>query len=336
MDIRYMSDLNGILLSVERLKTHFPIKRGLLRRTVGHIKAVDGVDFSIDRGQTFGIVGESGCGKTTVAQSITRLVKATSGKILFEDVDVLAADKRQLLELRRQVSLIFQDPYGSLNPRMTVGNIIGEPMKVHGIANDLELRERVADILRKVGLSPDYISRYPHEFSGGQRQRIGIARSLALEPELVICDEPVSALDVSIRAQILNLLKDLQEEFNLTLLFIAHDLAVVQFLCDIVAVMYLGRIVELAESKVLYENPCHPYTKSLMAAIPQVEPSLRGKRTALKGEVPSIVNPPSGCHFHPRCTIAEDRCEKEEIPFYEVSEGHNVRCWKAIEKDIFP
>ena len=325
-----MPGSNGKLLSVEGLKTYFPIKRWLLRRIVGYIRAVDGVDFSIDRGQTFGIVGESGCGKTTAARSIIRLEKATSGRVIFKDIDVLSADKKQLLEFRKQVSLIFQDPYGSLNPRMTVGNIIGESMKVHGIAKGPELRERVADILKKVGLSPDYINRYPHEFSGGQRQRIGVARALALDPELIICDEPVSALDVSIQAQILNLLKDLQEEFNLTLLFIAHDLAVVQFLCDVVAVMYLGRIVEQADSKVLYENPCHPYTKTLMEAIPQVEPTLRGKRTALKGEVPSIVNPPSGCPFHPRCPIAEDRCAKEEISFYEVSEGHTIRCWKAV------
>jgi oligopeptide/dipeptide ABC transporter ATP-binding protein len=324
-----MADSNGKLLRVEGLKTHFPIKRGLLRRTIGHIKAVDGVDFCIDRAQTFGIVGESGCGKTTVARSIIRLVKPTSGEVLFKDRDVLTADKKQLLELRKQISIIFQDPYGSLNPRMTVANIIGEPMKAHGIAKGLELRDRVAHILRRVGLSPDYMNRYPHEFSGGQRQRIGVARALALEPELVICDEPVSALDVSIRAQILNLLKDLQEEFNLTLLFIAHDLAVVQFLCDVVAVMYLGRIIELAESEVLYKNPCHPYTKTLMAAIPRVDPTLRGRGTKLKGEVPSIAKPPRGCPFHPRCPVAEDRCKKEEIPFNEVSEGHLVRCFKT-------
>lgn len=329
-----MSDSNGKLLSVEGLKTYFPIKRWLLRRIVGYIKAVDGVDFSIDKGQTFGIVGESGCGKTTVARSIIRLEKATSGRVLFKGIDVLSADKKQLLELRKQISLIFQDPYGSLNPRMTVGNIIGEPMKVHGIAKGPELRERVGDILGKVGLSSDHINRYPHEFSGGQRQRIGVARALALEPELVICDEPVSALDVSIQAQILNLLKDLQAEFNLTLLFIAHDLAVVQFLCDVVAVMYLGRIVERAESKVLYENPCHPYTKTLMAAIPQVEPSLRGKRTALKGEVPSIVNPPSGCPFHPRCPISKDyqKCMDQMPPLQEKENGHFIACWKQNNK----
>jgi oligopeptide transport system ATP-binding protein len=326
-----MSDSNDKLLMVEDLKTHFPVKKGLLRRTVGYLKAVDGVSFSINRGQTVGLVGESGCGKTTVARNILRLVKATSGRIFFKDLDVLAAEKQQLLEFRRQVSLIFQDPYSSLNPRMTVGNIIGEPVKAHNIARGLELRERVADILVKVGLSPEYMNRYPHEFSGGQRQRIGIARALALQPSLVICDEPVSALDVSIQAQILNLLKDIQEEFNLTLLFIAHDLAVVQFFCDVVAVMYLGRIVEQAESKELYKNPLHPYTKALMSAIPHVDPSQRGKRTALSGEVPSIMNPPTGCHFHPRCPIAEDRCRNEGIPFYGVGDGHLVRCWKALQ-----
>lgn len=325
-----MTDSNNILLKVEDLRTHFPVKKGLFRRTVGHLKAVDGVSFSIGMGQTFGLVGESGCGKTTVARNIVRLVKATSGRVWFDGMDVLAAEKEQLLEFRRQASLIFQDPYSSLNPRMTVGNIIGEPVKAHNIARGIELRERVEDILIKVGLSPEYMNRYPHEFSGGQRQRVGIARALALRPSLVICDEPVSALDVSIQAQILNLLKDIQEEFRLTLLFIAHDLAVVQFFCDVVGVMYLGRIVELAESKELYENPLHPYTRALISAIPHVDPSIRGVRTALKGEVPSIMDPPSGCHFHTRCPIAEDRCQREEAPFYEAKEGHLVRCWKHL------
>ena len=331
MDMQSMSNQNGKLLVIEGLKTHFPIKTGLLQRIVGYIKAVDDVSFSIDRGQTFGLVGESGCGKTTVARTIIRLVKATSGKILFEDSDVLAADKQELLELRKQISLIFQDPYSSLNPRMTVGNIIGEPVKTHGIAKDLELRERVADILKKVGLAPDYMNRYPHEFSGGQRQRIGIARALALKPELVICDEPVSALDVSIQAQILNLLKELQAEFHLTLLFIAHDLAVVQFICDVIAVMYLGKIMEQADSDVLYNNPYHPYTRALMSAIPQTDPSLRGKRTSLRGEVPSIINPPSGCPFHPRCPLSEGytKCIEEMPSLEQKEDGHFVACWKV-------
>jgi oligopeptide transport system ATP-binding protein len=324
-----MTDVNSRILTVEGLKTHFPVKKGLMRRTVGYLKAVDDVSFSINRGQTFGLVGESGCGKTTVARNIIRLVKATSGSITFEDMDVLNADKQQLHEFRKKVSLIFQDPYSSLNPRMTVGNIIGEPVKYHNIAKGPELRERVAETMTKVGLSPEYMNRYPHEFSGGQRQRVGIARALALQPSLVICDEPVSALDVSIQAQILNLLKDIQKEFNLTLLFIAHDLAVVDFFCDVVAVMYLGRIVEQAESDTLYNHPLHPYTKALMSAIPQVDPSLRGRRTAMKGEVPSIMHPPSGCPFHPRCPIVADRCREEAPPFHEIENGHLVRCWKV-------
>jgi oligopeptide transport system ATP-binding protein len=317
---------NNTILRVEDLKTHFQIKKGLLRKTVGYIKAVDGVTFSIERGQTFGLVGESGCGKSTVARTITRLEKATSGGIFFEDLDVLGANKEQIKEFRRNVSLIFQDPYSSLNPRMTVGNIIGEPVKAHKIARDSDLHEKVADILNRVGLSREYINRYPHEFSGGQRQRISVARALALEPELVICDEPVSALDVSIQAQILNLLKNLQSEFNLTLLFIAHDLAVVQFFCDIVAVMYLGKIVEQAESDKLYSKPFHPYTEALMSAIPQIDPSLRKNRTALKGEVPSIVNPPSGCPFHPRCLYAKEKCSIVTPALELMEDDHVVAC----------
>lgn len=320
-----MTDKNTIL-RVEDLKTYFPIKTGLLRKTVGYLKAVDGVSFSIKRGQTFGLVGESGCGKSTVARTIVRLEKATSGDVIFNDLDVLKANKEKLLEFRKNVSLIFQDPYSSLNPRMTVGNIIGEPVKTHKIARGRDLYDKVADILNRVGLSHEYINRYPHEFSGGQRQRISIARALALNPELVICDEPVSSLDVSIQAQILNLLKDIQAEFNLTMLFIAHDLAVVQFFCDAVAVMYLGKIVEQADSDVLYDKPLHPYTEALMSAIPQIDPSLRQKRTAPKGEVPSIVNPPSGCPFHPRCLYAQDKCS-EIIPALElIEEDHMVAC----------
>jgi oligopeptide/dipeptide ABC transporter ATP-binding protein len=320
-----MKDKDNIL-DIEELKTYFPIKAGLLRKTVGFLKAVDGITFSIKRGQTFGLVGESGCGKSTVARTITRLEKATAGRIIFNDLDVLEADKEKLLKFRKKVSLIFQDPYSSLNPRMTVGNIIGEPVKTHRIASGIALYEKVSDTLTKVGLSPEYINRYPHEFSGGQRQRISIARALALNPELVICDEPVSALDVSIQAQILNLLKDIQEEFNLTLLFIAHDLAVVQFFCDVVAVMYVGRIVEQGESGLLYKKPLHPYTEALLSAIPQVDTSLRKKRTILKGEVPSIVNPPSGCPFHPRCLYAKEKCS-QIVPILEQKEGgHMVAC----------
>ncbi len=343
-----MASTDNYLLKVENLKTYFPIKKGLLRRTVGYVRAVDGISFGIEKGQTLGLVGESGCGKTTVARSIVRLVPATEGKVTFEETDVLSADRVKLRELRRQISLIFQDPYGSLNPRMTVGNAIGEPLKVHprpcrrggvqGEAAGSELIERVAVLLSKVGLSRDHINRYPHEFSGGQRQRIGVARALALGPKLVICDEPVSALDVSIQSQILNLLKDLQEEFGLTYLFIAHDLAVVEFFCDIVAVMYMGRIVERATAEGLYRNPLHPYTRALMSAIPRVvqgdsfeEPSLGGRRTAFGGEVPSALNPPAGCAFGPRCPLRQGDCLKQMPALKERSDykGHFVACWKS-------
>ena len=328
---------NAYLLEVDNLKTYFPIKKGLLRRTIGYIRAVDGISFGIKAGQTLGLVGESGCGKTTVARSIVRLVSSTSGQIVFEQIDVLSADRARLRQLRRQISLIFQDPYGSLNPRMTVGNIIGEPLKVQKemTGSDSRLRsndmERVAVLLSKVGLSAEHINRYPHEFSGGQRQRIGVARALALEPKLVICDEPVSALDVSIQSQILNLLKDLQEEFGLTYLFIAHDLAVVQFFCDIVAVMYMGRTVEQAAADELYRNPLHPYTRALISAIPQVEPSFRGRKTTFGGEVPSTLNLPSGCAFSPRCPLADNIC-KNKIPSLEDKSDykeHFIACWKC-------
>jgi len=325
------------LLKVEGLKTHFAIKKGLLRRTVGYIKAVDGVSFDVQAGQTVGLVGESGCGKTTVARTILRLLPATEGRVVFEDTEVLTARRRKLRKLRREVSLIFQDPFGSLNPRMTVGNIIGEPVKVHKRISGVKLREYVARLLLKVGLSPDCINRYPHEFSGGQRQRIGIARALALEPKLVICDEPVSALDVSIQSQILNLLKDLQQEFGLTYLFIAHDLAVVEFACDAVAVMYMGRIVERAPAEELYRNALHPYTRALMSAIPEVDTSKRGRKTATGGEVPSMLNPPAGCPFHPRCPLAEQICrekkptleQKGNIQEKAAPDGHFAACWKC-------
>ncbi|MBN1277480.1 MAG: ATP-binding cassette domain-containing protein [Deltaproteobacteria bacterium] len=321
-----------IILNVVNLKTYFPVKAGLWRKTLGYIKAVDDVSFSIRQGQVFGLVGESGCGKSTVARTVVRLEKATFGKVYFNDLDVINADKKDIREFRRNVSLVFQDPYSSLNPRMTVGNIIGEPVKTHKIAKGEELYEKVADILERVGLSPEYINRYPHEFSGGQRQRISIARALALNPELVICDEPVSALDVSIQAQILNLLKDIQAEFDLTLLFIAHDLAVVQFFCDVIAVMYLGKIVEQAESRVLYERPFHPYTEALMSAIPQIDPSLRKKRVVPKGEVPSIANPPSGCPFHPRCRYAQEKCSEIVPELEEKGDGHIVACHFPLSK----
>jgi oligopeptide/dipeptide ABC transporter ATP-binding protein len=341
-----MENTNGYLLKVDNLKTYFPVKKGLLRRTAGYIKAVDGISFGITKGQTLGLVGESGCGKTTVARSIVRLAPATEGNIIFDTIDVLAADKSKLRQLRKQISLVFQDPFGSLNPRMTIGNIVGEPIKVQKEVSGSKLMEQVEILLAKVGLSPDHINRYPHEFSGGQRQRIGVARALALKPKLVICDEPVSALDVSIQSQILNLLKDLQEEFGLTYLFIAHDLAVVEFFADFVAVMYMGRIVERAPSQELYQNPLHPYTRALMSAIPQVEPSQRGRRTPAAsrceatggGEVPSVLslgllteNPPAGCAFGPRCPFSQSDCLKQMPILKERSDnkGHFVACWKA-------
>ncbi len=319
------------LLTVDGLKTHFAIKKGLFQRTVGHLKAVDGVSFTIQLGQTLGLVGESGCGKTTLARTLIRLIPQTAGKVTFDDIDVFTANKKQLKRLRSEVSMIFQDPYGSLNPRMTVGNIIGDPLKVHKSITGSELTDRVANLLSKVGMAPDHMNRYPHEFSGGQRQRVGVARALSLEPKLVVCDEPVSALDVSIQSQILNLLKDLQDEFGLTFLFIAHDLAVVEFFCDIVAVMYMGRIVERAAAEQLYQNPLHPYTKALISAIPQVDPSAARKNKVLHGEVPSIINPPSGCPFHPRCPLAGPQCS-EMIPVLEDKDPpnqHFVACWKV-------
>ena len=291
------------LLEVSGLKTHFPVKRGLLKHTVGYVKAVDGVGFNIGRGETLGLVGESGCGKSTVGRTILRLIPATAGTVRFDGQDVFAAHGSALKQLRRRMQIIFQDPVGSLNPRMTVGRIIGEPIAVHQLAKGAALRSRVAELLERVGLSPDYAMRYPHEFSGGQRQRIGIARALALQPQFIICDEPVSALDVSIQSQILNLLADLQADLGLSYLFIAHNLAVVEHFCDRVAVMYLGRIVELADRDALYERPRHPYTRALLSAAPLPDP-VRGRgRIVLPGEVPSPVNPPSGCHFHPRCDL---------------------------------
>jgi oligopeptide/dipeptide ABC transporter ATP-binding protein len=322
-------ETNGLLLQVADLRTYFPIKKGLLRRTIGYLKAVDGVSFAIKRAATFGIVGESGCGKTTVARSILRLIPVTSGSVVFDNINVLAAKGPQLRNLRSNISLIFQDPFGSLNPRMTVGSIIGESLKVHKKITGADLTERVNLILSKVGLSPDAFNRYPHEFSGGQRQRIGIARALALQPKLVVCDEPVSALDVSIQSQILNLLKDLQQEFSLTYLFIAHDLAVVQFSCDVVAVMYMGRIVEQALVTELYRNPLHPYTIALMSAIPRIKAPQRAFMKPLAGEVPGILKPPSGCPFNPRCPFADSRCLTENPPLSPIPANpeHLLSCW---------
>lgn len=294
------------LLEVRNLKTWFPVRRGLMRKTVGHVRAVDDVTLDVFPGETLGLVGESGCGKSTVGRTILRLIPATGGSVRFEGQDVFAADRAHLKALRRRMQIVFQDPVGSLNPRMTVGRILSEPIAVHGLAKGDALRDRVASLLTRVGLSPDYATRYPHEFSGGQRQRIGIARALSLEPRFIVCDEPVSALDVSIQSQILNLLSQLKEELGLSYLFIAHNLAVIEHFCDRVAVMYLGRIVELADRDTLYANPRHPYTKALLSAAPHPVPERVHGRIVLPGEVPSPINPPTGCAFHPRCPLTRD------------------------------
>jgi oligopeptide transport system ATP-binding protein len=318
------------LLEVKGLRMHFPISDGVLtRRSVGEVKAVDGVDFTVRKGETLGLVGESGCGKTTTGRCILRLERPTAGEIIYDGVDIAGLNRGELLALRRRIQVIFQDPYSSLNPRMTVGAIIDEPMKVHGVQPDKAKRHaRVRELLSICGLNPNFADRYPHEMSGGQRQRVGIARALALNPEFIVCDEPVSALDVSIQAQVVNLLEDLREEFGLTYLFIAHDLSVVRHLCQRVAVMYLGRIVELADSDTLFDAPLHPYTQALLAAVPVPDPSIEESRVfrPVQGEVPSPINPPSGCVFHPRCPIAVVSCRQVRPEPREVRPGHVVAC----------
>ena len=314
------------LLSVRDLKTYFPAKSGFFGRKSGYVRAVDGVSFSIRRGETLGLVGESGCGKTTTGKSILRLVEPTSGKVIFEGKDILSLSQSAMRKARKEMQMIYQDPYSSLNPRMTVGEIVGEPLLVHTDLTGDEREERVRELLDVVGLAGDHIYRYPHEFSGGQRQRIGIARALAANPKLVVCDEPVSALDVSIQSQILNLLDDLQTKFGLTYLFIAHNLAVVKHFSDRVGVMYLGKMVELSPSEELYENPLHPYTQALLSAIPVPDPRIRRQRILLEGDVPSPLNPPSGCRFHTRCRNSFDRCREEEPPFLDAGGGHFVAC----------
>jgi oligopeptide/dipeptide ABC transporter ATP-binding protein len=318
------------LLEVRDLRTWFPIRRGILARTVGHVKAVDGVSFDIQPGKTLGLVGESGCGKTTVGRTILRLIPATGGSVRFKGEDFFAFEGKQLRQIRRQMQIVFQDPVSSLNPRMTIGNIIGEPIEVHGIAKGAGKNSMVASLLSRVGLDPTYASRYPHEFSGGQRQRIGIARALALSPDFIVCDEPVSALDVSIQSQILNLLDDLQKERGIAYLFIAHNLAVVEHFSDDVAVMYLGRIVEKAPSRELYRNPKHPYTVSLLSAVPEPNPRPKKKRIVLPGEVPSPSNPPTGCPFHPRCPLtrqkAADASDAETIQIQVGGRVARVMC----------
>lgn len=315
------------LLQVKDLKVHFPIKKGVLSRTVDHVYAVDGVSFSLAKGETIGLVGESGCGKTTTGLGILRLIEATAGKVIYQGDDVLALNRRRLRELKRQIQIIFQDPYSSLNPRMRVNQILTDPMEIHGAYPGAARKERIAYLLEKVGLTAEQGRRYPHEFSGGQRQRIGIARALALNPALIIGDEPVSALDVSIQAQIINLLIDLQEDFDLSYIIIAHDLAVVEHICNRIAVMYLGKIVETASYKDLYSNPKHPYTQALLSAIPAPYPKKTKQRVILKGDVPSPIHPPPGCAFHPRCPNRMDGCDQQEPPLKEVAADHHAACY---------
>ena len=314
------------LLEVRDLRKYFPIRKGLLSRTVGHVKAVDGVSFTVHAGEVLGLVGESGCGKTTTGRCILRLIEPTSGSVRFAGREVTTLPRKELRQLRREMQIVFQDPYSSLNPRLTVGSMLSEALAIHRLARGEKARERVAELLRLVGLHPDHARRYPHEFSGGQRQRIGVARALAVSPRLIVADEPVSALDVSIQAQIINLLRDLQRRMKLTYLFVAHDLSVVEHISDRVAVMYLGKIAELADSEVLYREPRHPYTLSLLSAIPVPDPTRRRSRIVLKGDVPSPAQPPTGCRFHPRCFMAREICAREEPVLRQVSPGHWTAC----------
>ncbi len=326
-----MSEAGPNLVEVRDLRKWFPVTGGIISRAVDHVKACDGVSFDIRRGQTMGLVGESGCGKTTTGRVILRLEEPTSGTVQFDGRDIFKLGREELRKLRREMQIIFQDPYSSLDPRMTVGDIVGEPLTVHGVAKGKEKDARVMELLEVVGLTAQHARRYPHEFSGGQRQRIGVARALALNPKLIVCDEPVSALDVSIQSQVLNLLRDLQEQFGLTYLFIAHDLAVIKHISDRVGVMYLGKLAEVADEPDLFAGPLHPYTQALLSAIPVPRPGQRRERIVLEGDVPSPINPPPGCRFHTRCRRAIERCRVEEPALVEVAPRHLVACHLATE-----